>query len=128
MIIRFRGENVTTTAITTAKAISSEIILEGTGTDLVFSIKNTSENALTDLQLRVKANKDDAFGILVSGTEWATLNAHLKAVEGTLHTLAGSNTIGRAHVSIGPWYSIQFWASAGTAAVTEMKINVRCEG
>lgn len=127
MSITWRGSTDTASAITTAKAISDEIRLDGKGTDLVFALTNTSANALTDFQLRVKASPDDTLGILVSGSEWATLNSHLLAVEGTLNTLAGSG-VGRAHVKLGPWHSIQFWASASSAASTTLRINVRCEG
>lgn len=127
MNVTFRGGSDDATAITTLKAISEEIRLDGKGTELVFALSNTSANALTDFQIRAKVSADDTFHRIIHGSEWATLNSHLKMVQGTLNTLAGSGT-GRAHVSIGPWYSIQFWASAGTAATTTVKYNVRCEG
>lgn len=127
MNVTFRGGSDDATAITTAKAISDEIRLDGKGVELVFTVSNTSANALTDFQLRVKSTPDDTFGQLIHNSGWQTLNSHLKAYQGTLNTLAGGAT-GRAHVSIGPWYSIQFWASAGTAASTTVKYNVRCEG
>jgi hypothetical protein len=127
MNITFRGGSDDATAITTLKAVSDEIRLDGKGADLVFSVANTSANALTDFQIRAKVSADDTFARIIHGSEWATLNSHLKMVQGTLNTLAGGAS-GRAHVSIGSWYSIQFWASAGTAATTTIKYNVRCEG
>lgn len=127
MSITWRGSTDTASAITTAKAISDEIRLDGKGTDLVLTITNTSANALTDFQLRVKSTPEDTFGQLVHNSGWQTLNNHLIAYQGTLNTLAGGAT-GRAHVKLGPWHSIQFWASAGTAASTTLRINVRCEG
>lgn len=125
MIPAFRGGTFTTSDITTAKAISDEIKLEGRGDELILNLHNTGANALTDFQLRVKATPDDTFVQLVHNSDWQTLNSHLLSYHGTLNTLAGGAKA-RAHVNIGPWYSIQFWASAGTATSTNLKVNVRC--
>lgn len=123
-----RGFTQATTAFTTVVDLTPEIVLDGDTTDLVFSLANTSANALTDLFLVAKAHKDDAeFVTILSGAEWGTLTAMLLAkgtTAGILNTLAGSAKA-RAHIRVGPWYSVKLRATAGAACTTTVNGRFR---
>jgi|GEM_PF-5505217 len=126
MLNRFtKGVVTLTPAFTTVVDVSPEIILDGHATDLALTLTNTSANALTSFIMAVKTDKDDTFTTLLSGSDWAGLANHgfMVAKQGTLATLAGGAT-GRAHIKLGPWYSVKFTATAGSAATTTLRVNI----